>query len=124
MRAASTGNRRGNSSSSSRMKPTSSVVTRSAGGRAEASFQTGGLVYYRRPREPRGRFPRPTKDRPIFPADGTAMSTFRSTGVLCYSPTLKGSLARRDGGTTKWWLILDCDPDLGRYFRHLFHIAA
>ena len=57
-------------------------------------------------------------------ADGAAMTTFRSTGVLRYSPTLKGSLARRDGGTTKWWLILDCDPDLGRYCRHLFHVAA
>ena len=52
------------------------------------------------------------------------MTVFRSTGVLRYSPTLNGSLARRDGGTTRWWLILDCDPDLGRYFRHLFHLAA
>src|SRR5260221_12102806 len=52
------------------------------------------------------------------------MSKFHSTGYLRYSPTLNGSLARRDGGTTRWWLILDCDPDLGRYFRHLFHLAA
>ncbi len=31
-----------------------------------------------------------------------------------------GSRARRDGGTTDWWLILQCDPDVGRYLRLLY----
>jgi hypothetical protein len=47
-----------------------------------------------------------------------------SVGVFRYSPTNNGSLLRRDGGTTKWWLVLDVDPELGRYFRHLFLLAS
>jgi hypothetical protein len=42
-----------------------------------------------------------------------------SVGTFRYSPTLNGSLMRRDGGTTRWWLIIDCDPELGRFSRHL-----
>ena len=47
-----------------------------------------------------------------------------STGTFRYSPKLNGSLERRDGGSTKWWLVLDLDPELGRYFRHLHHLAT
>ena len=42
----------------------------------------------------------------------------KSVGIFRCSPTLNGSLLRRDGGTTLWWLIIDCDPELGRYLRH------
>src|SRR5262245_2828208 len=48
----------------------------------------------------------------------------KSVGVFRSSPTLNGSLIRRDGGTTLWWLIIDCDPDLGRYLRHQFTAAT
>src|SRR5690242_10560799 len=48
----------------------------------------------------------------------------KSVGIFRYSPTVGGSLMRRDGGTTKWWLIIDCDPNLGRYLRHQFTMAV
>lgn len=47
-----------------------------------------------------------------------------SIGHYRYSPTLNGSLQRRDGGTTRWWLIIDSDPDLARYLRHLFMLQT
>jgi hypothetical protein len=48
----------------------------------------------------------------------------RSFGTLRYSPALRAGVhTRRDGGTTRWWLIVDCDPELGRYLRHLYTIA-
>jgi hypothetical protein len=48
----------------------------------------------------------------------------KAHGTFRYSPELrKGSHARRDGGSTFWWLILDCDPELGRYLRHLYLIG-
>lgn len=47
-----------------------------------------------------------------------------STGTLRYSPKLNGSHERRDGGSTKWWLVLDVDPELGRYLRQLHHLAT
>ncbi|MBX9400366.1 hypothetical protein K4L06_03520 [Lysobacter sp. BMK333-48F3] len=44
-----------------------------------------------------------------------------STGTLRYSPQLgRGGHLRRDGGSTLWWLIVDCDPELGRYLRHQY----
>jgi hypothetical protein len=47
-----------------------------------------------------------------------------STGTLRYSPQLsKGGHTRRDGGSTLWWLIIDCDPELGRYLRHQYLLA-
>lgn len=46
-----------------------------------------------------------------------------TSGTLRYSPEIRpGSTTRRDGGSTRWWLILDADPELGRYFRHLYTI--
>jgi hypothetical protein len=48
----------------------------------------------------------------------------KSVGTFRYSPTLNGSMARRDGGTTRWWLIIDCDPELGRYLRHLYTLGS
>ena len=46
--------------------------------------------------------------------------TRSSAGTFRYSPKNNGSMRRRDGGTTEWWLVIDCDPELGRYFRHLY----
>lgn len=50
----------------------------------------------------------------------------RLHGVCRFSPPLdpRGGKVRRDGRTTEWWLILQCDPDLGRYLRHLHHLDA
>ena len=42
----------------------------------------------------------------------------RSTGTLRYSPKLLGERA-----TEQWWSVLDCDPNLGRYYRHLYWIG-
>ena len=47
----------------------------------------------------------------------------RSAGTLRYSPEIRpGSTTRRDGGSTQWWLIIDADPELGRYLRHLYTV--
>jgi hypothetical protein len=49
----------------------------------------------------------------------------RASGTFRYSPELRpGSLQRRDGGSTRWWLIIDCDPELGRFLRHLYTMAS
>lgn len=44
------------------------------------------------------------------------------TGTCRFSPPLdpRGGRVRRDGGSTEHWLILACDPELGRYLRHLY----
>ena len=48
----------------------------------------------------------------------------RTVGTFRFSPEIrKGSHTRRDGGNTLWWLIIDCDPELGRFLRHLFAVA-
>lgn len=36
----------------------------------------------------------------------------KSTGVLHYSPK----------SNNKWWLVLWCDNELSRYYRHLYHL--
>jgi hypothetical protein len=41
---------------------------------------------------------------------------YTSTGTLRYSP-------KREKSDQHWWLILDCDPALGQYYRHLYHQA-
>lgn len=43
---------------------------------------------------------------------------FRSTGVIHYSPKLIGPRV-----SDKWWMIIDCDPEIGRYLRHLYHLS-
>ena len=48
----------------------------------------------------------------------------RSSGRLRYSPTNNGKIVRRDGGTTKWWLVIDCDPNIGRYYRELYRMES
>lgn len=40
----------------------------------------------------------------------------KDAGTLRYSPKLLG-----DRKSSKWWLILDCDEELGRYYRWLHH---
>ena len=63
-------------------------------------------------------------ESPTFPARTAAMALF--TGTCRFSPPLdpRGGRVRRDGSTTDWWLILACDPELGRYLRHLYHLDA
>lgn len=41
------------------------------------------------------------------------------TGILRYSPKLSGARI-----SDKWWLIVDCDPEIGRYYRHLFRLGT
>ena len=49
---------------------------------------------------------------------------FKSTGKLRYSPKLNnGSTDRRDGGSTKWWLVIDVSPGIGRYYRDLYAMS-
>ena len=43
----------------------------------------------------------------------------QSFGKLRYSPQLVGSRA----DSFSWWLVVDCDPEIGRYYRHLFSLA-
>jgi hypothetical protein len=43
-----------------------------------------------------------------------------SIGTLRYSPKLLGEYRK----SSKYWLVIDCDQEIGRYFRHLYHIAA
>ncbi len=46
------------------------------------------------------------------------------TGKYVFSPALSpdGNRVRRDGTTTDWWLIIQCDRELGRYLRHLYKL--
>ena len=44
------------------------------------------------------------------------LQTNHSKGVLRYSPKSAGHKS------SKWWVVLDCDPEIGTYYRHLFHI--
>ncbi len=41
---------------------------------------------------------------------------FQSHGLLRYSPKLLG-----DKVSAKWWLVVDCDDEIGRYYRQLYH---
>lgn len=43
---------------------------------------------------------------------------FTSKGKLRYSPKLLGNR------NEKYWLVLDCDPEIGRYYRYLYRIGA
>ena len=40
-------------------------------------------------------------------------------GTLRYSPKLLG-----DKSSSKWWLVIDCDPEFGKYYRHLFYLMS
>ena len=42
---------------------------------------------------------------------------FTTVGTVRYSPPLVGDRAEA------WWVVLDCDPEVGRYYRHLYHLA-
>lgn len=42
---------------------------------------------------------------------------FSSRGELRYSPKALG-----DRQSDKWWLIIEADPEIGKYFRHLYHL--
>lgn len=43
----------------------------------------------------------------------------KSTGKLRCSPRLLGDKNR----DPKWWMILECDQEIGRYYRELYFIA-
>jgi hypothetical protein len=45
----------------------------------------------------------------------------RITGVYRFAPPLdaSGNRTRRDGSMTDGWLIIQCEPDVGRYLRQL-----
>ena len=43
---------------------------------------------------------------------------FRSTGILRYSPKRLGEQV-----SDNWWLVLDCDTEIGRYYRRLYFKA-
>lgn len=45
------------------------------------------------------------------------MTTIKTTGVLRYSPKLL------EKGNSSKWLVIDCNPQLGKYLRHLFYIS-
>lgn len=48
------------------------------------------------------------------------MYTFKSHGVLRYSPTTTDGKNRASShGDPKWWVILDCCPELIAYYRSL-----
>jgi hypothetical protein len=42
---------------------------------------------------------------------------FKSSGNIRYSPKLLGQKVLQ-----KWWMVIDCDPEIGRYIRHLYHL--
>jgi hypothetical protein len=54
------------------------------------------------------------------------VSPIRLAGTCRFAPPLdpRGGRVRRDGGSTEHWLILACDPELGRYLRHLYLLDA
>jgi hypothetical protein len=39
-----------------------------------------------------------------------------SVGTLRYSP-------QGLGNASKWWLVIDCDPEIGKYYRHLYYLS-
>lgn len=39
------------------------------------------------------------------------------SGTLRYSPKLLGSFV-----PANWWVVVDCDPEVGRYCRQLYHL--
>jgi len=45
------------------------------------------------------------------------MTSFKTAGTLRYSPKLLGQVQSEN-----WWVVLDCDPEISRYFRHLYFI--
>lgn len=42
----------------------------------------------------------------------------KSVGKLRYSPQLLGA----DSVSESWWLVVDCDPDIGAYYRALYRL--
>lgn len=40
---------------------------------------------------------------------------FKSTGKLRYS-------VKRESSDQNWWVVLDCDPSIGTYYRHLYKL--
>ena len=51
------------------------------------------------------------------------LTWFTTVGVCRFSPPLgrDGSTSRRDGKTTEWWMIVECDRGIGALFRALYY---
>ena len=51
---------------------------------------------------------------------------FETVATYVFAPPLnaRGGRVRRDGKTTDWWLILRCDPEIGRFYRGLYEKAS
>lgn len=43
---------------------------------------------------------------------------WKSTGILRYSPKLLG------GKSDKWWLVIDCEEEIGRFYRQLYYLGT
>lgn len=46
-------------------------------------------------------------------------ANFTSSGTIRYSPKLLG-----EKYSDNWWIILDCDPEIGRLYRHLYYTSV
>jgi len=42
-----------------------------------------------------------------------------SEGVISYSPFLCGKRKNKQN----WWVVVECDPEIGKYYRKLYHIS-
>lgn len=42
-------------------------------------------------------------------------SLVNATGTLRYS-------VKREDSDQNWWVVVDCDPNIGQYYRHLYHL--
>ena len=51
---------------------------------------------------------------------------FTTKGICIFSPSLNrgGSIKRRDGKTTEWWMIIQCDRSIGDYYRSLHKVYS
>ena len=49
---------------------------------------------------------------------------YLAKGRIKYSPTNNGKTVRRDGGTTTWWIIIETNPELGKYYRELYRLDS
>lgn len=47
---------------------------------------------------------------------------FELTGILHYSPTPTKNSTKDE--EEKWWAVLECDPEIGKYYRHLFYLQT
>jgi len=44
---------------------------------------------------------------------------FEARGVIRYSPQRLGNKESQ-----KWWLVIDCPEEIGKYYRHVMHVSS